>query len=242
MDYDKSKQTAFIQRDIFRSTYSYFRQCDRIFTDYIYGDPYYQTLCDLIYSFLGRWQIDYSIDCQCLGLIDVVQLVSDLYAVFIKADVKVKEHKAMLSERYRKNYIHKALRNATWKLLHKQLQRYIIIKDQQSDIEKVLNDNLRSFRYVSFDVYEEDNFVDQISYERWVAESEIVRDRERKTDVIKEMSSILSASEAQIIDLTLEGWHFSDMAETLKLEVEQVRKIFHRAKNKLTNHYQITRR
>lgn len=237
MDYSKSEQIRQIQIEINRAIRDYFKQCDLIFRDYIYGDPYYQTLTDLSYSFLNRWGMGYSIDCQPLGMIDIVQVVSELYAVFIKADKKCKNKKTALSDRHRKNYIHKALRNATWRKLKKQYKRYIIFTDNQEDLETTLQSNLKRFRYVSLDVYEDDSLADQLSYDRWVSDTEAFRDGEAKKDAIREMMTILNSVEIEVIDLALDGFIYAEMAGKMNLTTEQIGKIFYRAKTKLVNYY-----
>ena len=237
MDYEKTQQIKRIQDDITRSTYDYFKYNDRVFRDFIYGDPYYQTLADLSYLFLNTRQLDYSFDCQSLGVIDIDEIVSDLYGVFMKADKKTKNKKPALSDRHRKNYIFKSLRKATWRQLKKQYKRFIGLRKRLAKIDEILQDNLKKFRYVSFDVYEEGNLVDQLSYDRWVSDAEADRVNEAKKGAVREMMSVLNSAEADVIDLVLEGLHYADIAKSLDLTTEQIRKIFHRAKIKLKNHY-----
>lgn len=237
MDYNKLEKIKRIQRDIINETYRYFNHCDRVFKDYIYGDPYYQTLKERIYSFLVKWRLDYSIDLQTLKAFDILQLVSDLYLVFIRADIKYKELEVRHTNRHRKNYIHRALRTETWRLLYKQYKRYVELRKELTDIDEILKSNLKQFRYVSFEVFEDDSFIDQLSYDRWVSETEAFRDSEAKRNIVREMMTVLNSLESEVIEMTLDGFIYTEMAGKLKLTTEQIRKIFHRAKIKLVNYY-----
>jgi RNA polymerase sigma factor (sigma-70 family) len=221
-----------ISQDIIKSTYCYFRNNDLYFRDYVYGDPFYITLEDVIYKYLVTNKYDWDMDYRILGSIDTVRLVSRLYEVFIRADTFSRRKKKTCSERYRKNYIMKCLRRATFRLLQEQFD------EQQLTSEDLyhLHNYKKKFRYLS--IYSQDGkFLEDLSYKRWkekLTENEEIESMRTKLDSILD---ILDDTEKCVIEMVMKNRSHSEIAEQLRVEHDKVRKLLFYAKKKLQKAY-----
>lgn len=228
MVYDKKAQLEEIRMDITRSTYDYFKNHDRDFINFIYGDRYYQTLENIIYLFLNK----YAMGIISHDKIHVYKLVSDLYTVYTKLNNYLKDNNKIQTERHKKNYIHRVLRKKALKFLFQQ-NLFEENNKKQSDIDKVRSDNLSRLRCTTLYGYDEDRYVEEGSYKKWKERKDELRDIIVKKNIIRSMYPILNETEKRVIILTLKKLEFYQMAKILGLSNDQIRKIFHRAKNKL---------
>lgn len=216
-----------IEHDIFKETWRYFRFTDLYFTDYVYGDPYYQgTLKDVVCSYVVKSDLNWGNMHKVTGIIDVVELVTDLYQVFIKADTYFRNQYCEATERNRKNYLMKSLRNATPRLLDQQLDNHNRICQ---DLEELKN---RSGCYFSLDS-QDGRLLEDISLKQWQDERDVLRERERCYDRLHEVSGILNNREKAIISLLLKDYSQTEIAEMLNLNKDSIRKFVYSAKKKM---------
>ena len=220
-----------IEKAISNSTYTYYKNTNLYFRDYIYGDRYYVTLADVIYRFLTVNALDWDFEYVILGNIDIDLLVNDLYLHYIKADKKCSENYASSSQRFQKNYIMIALRNATCPLLKKQFKQFEVIAQ---DIEEL--NSCKKLHYIS--IYSQDGrLLEDLSYNFWEKEKSKKDDIEIKTSQLAEIFKILDPLQRKVVYLVTKNKTYSDIANILQVEQDKVRKILYSATKKLKNEH-----
>ena len=214
-----------IRTEIKNLTYEHCKNLDFCFRDFIYGDEYYITLEDVIYRFLTDSpgsEFNYT-----FGNIDIIVLVSDLLACFIKTDIRFKQKYSQHSERHRKNYIMKALLNASKPLLIKQLKENEVIAQDLNDLNR-----FKELRCIS--IYNQDGkLLEDLSYKRWQKhknEQDIYRMQKKH---LYETAYCLNSDEQRIVYLVLENKTYSEIAAILDVDHGKIRKVLYSAKEKL---------
>jgi hypothetical protein len=216
-----------IQRIITSDTYGYFCTLDSVFVDFVYGDPFYITLADICYSFLSQRDMDVPLDFECLGMIDTVELVSRLYEEFVKADQCYKK-KYTGNTRHRKNYLHKALRHATPRLLQNQMD--------QNDCFAEIGPESGKMRYFSLDKGD-GALMDLLSYRIWKKEHDQRQEYDHQIETLENMIWILPLEEREIVELCLLNFDVDRMIKLLKISKDSLYKKLYRIKTKLREFY-----
>lgn len=219
-----------IKNDIKNSTYIYYKDTDIYFCDYIYGDQYYVTLEDVIYRYITTYDVDWEFE-YTLENIDIDQLVNDLYLHYIKSDKMFSNNYAGKSERYRKNYIMKSLRNATEPLLIKQFKENKIIAQELQELN-----NPKNFHYIS--IYaQEGRLLEDISYKQWKNEKSESSDITIKREQLEKIFTTLNPMERKVVYLIIKNRSHEDIAKILNIEQADIRKFLYFAKEKLKEQY-----
>ena len=222
-----------IKTDIKNSTYSYYKNTDPYFCDFIYGDPYYVTLEDVIYRYLTTdtsLELDYT-----LGNVDIDLLVNDLYLHYIKTDKKFIQNYAGSNERHRKNYMMISLRNATEPLLIKQFKENEIISQEFDELN-----NYTDFHYIS--IYSQDGrFLEDLSYNLW--EKEKAENNEIKIQIGKlaEIYKYLNPLQRKVVYWVLKNKTHSEIASILQIDQDKIRKIIYSSTEKLKDRDSLNR-
>ncbi|MHB9069646.1 MAG: sigma factor-like helix-turn-helix DNA-binding protein [Sedimentisphaerales bacterium] len=211
-----------ISETIRRSTYTYYKGTGYIFKDYIFGDRYYVTLKDVIYRFLTTTDVECDYEYVIFRNIDIDLLVNELYLHYIRADKNFLKKYAKSSERYKKNYIMKALKNATEPLLKKQLKENEIIFQE-------LN-NFKEFHYVS--IYAQ-NLLEDLSYKKWNEEISEKKDTVIKIKLLADIFQILNSLEKKVVYLVVKNKTHPEISKILNIKQGRVRKIIYSATVKL---------
>ena len=207
-----------IKRDIRNSTYTYYKNTDLNFRDYIYGDKYYVTLPDVIYRYLTTNNSDWDWEYTMLGNIDIDLLVNNLYLHYIRADKMFSNNYAGDNKRHRKNYIMIALRNATEPLLKKQLESHNIIVQELNALN-----NLK-FNYIS--IYAQNGrLLEDLSYRQWENEKTEKHDTENKRELLLAILDVLTPFERKVVCLIMENKSYSQIAGILDVKPVRIRKI-----------------
>ena len=223
-----------IKADIKNSTYHYYKNTDLCFCDYIYGDKYYVTLEDVIYRFLTRDDANLEFD-YTVGNIDLDLLVNDLYYRFIITDKKFAQKYAETSERHRKNYIIKALKNDTEPLLIKQLKENEGVVQEFHEL-----DNFKDLHYVS--IYsQEGRLLEDLSYKIWEKEKSKKEDREVQISQLDEIYKVLNPLERRVVDLVIKNKTYSEIASLLQIDPGKIRKIIYFSTEKLKARHSLKR-
>ena len=214
-----------IQANIKSSTYHYYKNTEVYFKDYIYGDRFYVTLEDVIYRFLvsdTNLEFEYTV-----GNIDIDFLVNDLYYHFIKTNKKFSEKNISSTERYRKNYIMKSLRNATEPLLIKQLKNEEVISQELDEFN-----NFKDLHYIS--IYTRDGgLLEDLSYKLWEKEKSEKEDRSIQINLLAEIFKYLNPLERKVVYLVLKNKTYKEIACILQVDQDKVRKIIYSSTGKL---------
>ena len=214
-----------IRAEIKSNTYCYYKNTERCFSDYIYGDSYYVTLEDVVYRFLT---IDESLVFDYkLGNIDFVQLVNDLYYHFIITDKKFNKNYAGGSERHRKNYIMKSMKNATEPLLIKQLKENEVITMELEELNQ-----FKDLHYIS--IYSrEGGLLEDLSYDFWQKEKSKKDEIEIQLVQLCKIVRFLNPLQRKVVYLVINNKNHSEIANILEIEHDKVRQILYFATEKL---------
>jgi len=215
-----------IQEDVKRSTYRYFKDLDTIFCDYIYGDHYYITLEDVLYHYLVKRDLDWGCEFT-LEAIDLVELVSRLYAVFIKADTYYRKTHSADRFRHRKNYIMKALRRATGALVDEQYKRQSLNAQELYSVN-----HPSSVRYVSLDS-DGGRLLEDLSWRGWRGRMDSRKDLDFKRAKLESVVGVLNQTERNVVKLVLENRPYAEISSELNLQQDRIRKVLFSAKKKL---------
>jgi len=219
-----------IQEDITKSTYYYFNfeEIDPVFRSFVYGDSCYSTLNSSVYWFLTTEQLDWDDDFQVVSAIDTVELVSRLYATFIRADSSFHRKYPHGSERHRKNFIYKFLRQSAAQILKEQFDHYNRICQEL----KVLNNDPEQFHYFSLDC-DHGRFLEYLSWKEWQNDREQEQDWDSQRIRLLGLMNVLNDKERTAVSMVLSGRPYKEIARKLKVSVGRVRKILYSAKKKL---------
>lgn len=216
-----------IEHDIFKETWRYFSFTDLYFRDYVYGDPYYQgTLKDVIYSYVVKSDLNWGNMHKVTGIIDVVELVTDLYEVFIKADTYFRNQYCRATERERKNYLMKSLRNVTPRLLDQQLDNHNRICQELDELKN------SSCCYFSLDS-QNGRLLEDISLNQWQNERDKNREIEFRLGRLQKLSGCLNDKEQSVINLLIKNYSYQEIADMLNLNWNSIKRIVYSAKNKI---------
>lgn len=223
-----------IKSEIKSNTYRYYKNTERCFSDYIYGDIYYVTLEDVIYRFLTTdesLEFDYA-----LGNIDLDQLVNDLYLHFIITDKKFNQSHAGSSERHKKNYIMKSLKNVTEPLLIKQLKENEVVIQELDEVS-----SFKDWHYIS--IYsQEGRLLEDLSYKMWEKEKSEKDEIQIQISQLAEIFRFLNPMERKVVYLVLKNKTFREIADLLKIDQGKVRKIIYYSTEKLKDRHSLKRR
>jgi RNA polymerase sigma factor (sigma-70 family) len=219
-----------IQNDIHSSTFRYFQNVDLFFRDFIYGDPYYVCLVDIIYRYLVENSLSWELDSRMLGIIDLVHLVSRLYEVFIKAD-RFFRSRYSGNERDRKNYVMVSLRKATGRLLDQQVNTRNVLCQELEDLR-----DPGEFRYVSL-FCKDGGLIEDLSWRLWKTEQADSRETDIQRQHLDACVGVLNNKERAVVDLLIEGWSNPEICSQLHIEPENLRKIVYAATRKLQKRY-----
>ena len=223
-----------IKTDIRNNTYNYYKNVDLYFQDYIYGDTYYVTLEDVIFRFLTTNEISLEFDFT-IGNIDIDLLVNDLYLHFITADKKFIQNYAGNSERYRKNYIMKALKNATRPLLIKQLKENEVIAQEFNEFN-----NFKNLNYIS--IYSQDgSLLEDISYKIWEKEKSKKDEIEIQISHLADIFRFLNPLQRKVVSLVIKNKSYSEIAGILGVDQGKIRKIIYSATEKMKIRHSLKR-
>jgi DNA-directed RNA polymerase specialized sigma24 family protein len=215
-----------IQNDIHSSTYAYFRNVDLYFRDFIYGDPFYVCLVDVIYRYLFENTISWELDYTMVGIIDMVELVSGLYGKYIKADRYFRSRHSG-NDRDRKNYLMVSLRKATGRLLQQQYDTHHLLCQ---DIDNI--DLHPEFRFISL-FSRDGQLMDDLSWQRWKMDQADAKDTEYQRQQLDVCIGVLNDMERSVINLLLDGRSNPEICSRLHLEPGALRKVVYSAKQKL---------
>jgi RNA polymerase sigma factor (sigma-70 family) len=219
-----------IQKELYSTTFAYFKYVEVFFKDYVYGDPYYLSLPEVICQYISQNNLDGLVNGRCSGIFDWVELVSRLYERYIKADLSYKS-RCSGTERDRKNYLMKSLLNATGHLLREQVDRYQLLCQDNEDVGLD-----GEFRFVS--LYSRDGqFLDELSWKMWKTEQDDTRDTEFQRQQLDTCIGALNNMERSVVDLILEGWSNREICNRLHMKPDGVRKVIYSAKQKLRNRH-----
>jgi RNA polymerase sigma factor (sigma-70 family) len=220
-----------IANDIRSGTWRYFQNTEMYFCDYIFGDPYYVTLKDVVYRYICDSELDWVVMHGMTGIIDVVELVTRLYEVFIKVDTYFRRQYPAAPERGRKNYLMKCLRKATPRLLQEQLDCHSRICQDINELQ----DN--GFQYISLFCHD-GRLIEEISLKRWNEDQAKSMEQDRRWEKLKEASENLNPLERSVIALLLTDCPYREIAERLHLQKDSVRKIIYSAKIKMRDRHE----
>ena len=224
-----------IKRDIRNSTYTYYKNTDLNFRDYIYGDKYYVTLADVIYRYLTTNNSDWDWEYTMLGNIDIDLLVNNLYLHYIRADKMFSNNYAGKDERHRKNYIMKALRNATEPLLVKQLKDNEVVAQELTELN-----NFKNLHYIS--IYsQEGGLLEDLSYKIWEKEKSKNDETEDQINQLAKIFKYLNPLERKVIYLVIKNKTYSQIAGYLQIDQDRIRKIIYIATEKLKARHSLKR-
>jgi hypothetical protein len=213
-----------IQKDITCGTYLYFQSVDLYFRDYIFGDPYYTGLSDVVYRYVFLHNLDWAIDHRITGIIDLVELVSRLYEVFIKADILFRRRNSDIN-RERKNYLMKVLRKATGRLLDEQYNKHYLLCQDLDD------QGSSEYRFVS--IYSHDGqILDQVSWHRWREEQAATQENDLREQRLGVHMDVLNDQERSVITLLLDGKSKLEICEALHIDRSKLRKVAYSVKTK----------
>jgi DNA-binding CsgD family transcriptional regulator len=218
-----------IQKELYSTTFAYFKYVEVFFKDYVYGDPYYLSLPEVICRYISQNHLDELVNGRCSGIFDWIELVSRLYERYIKADLFYKSS-CSGNERDRKNYLMKSLLNETGHLLNEQLDRYQLLCQDNEELHHP------EFKHVS--IYcRVGLFLDDLSWKMWKMEQDDIRDIEFQRQLLDASIGVLNNTEHSVVDLILEGWSNREICNRLRLKQDSLRKIIYSAKRKLRKRY-----
>jgi hypothetical protein len=216
-----------IQKDITCCTYRYFQAVDLYFRDYIYGDPYYTGLADVVVRYVLLNNLDWAIDHRITGIIDLVELVSRHYEVFIKADIYFRRRNSDIG-RERKNYLMKSLRKATGRLLDEQYNKHNLLCQDLEDQEA------SGYKFVSIYAHE-GQVLDRVSWNRWREDQAKVKNNSLIRQRIEVHMNVLNDQEKTVIELLLDGKSRTEICEAMQIDCKRLRKVTYSLKTKIRN-------
>lgn len=216
-----------IQKDITGCTLRYFHTVDLYFRDFVYGDTYYTCLPDVVERYILVNNLDWAIDHRITGIIDLVEVVSRLYEVFIKADIYFQRHNSD-NGRERKNYLMKSLRKATGRLLDEQYNKHNLLCQDLEDQET------SGCRFVSIYAHE-GQVLDRISWSRWREDQGAIHENDLRRQRLEVHMNTLNDQEKTVIELLLEGKSRNEICEAMQIDCKRLRKVTYSLKTKFRN-------